>query len=117
MEYVTFTCKEQTRGKLLNEVNEGVLTADEAAVLLGISLRQVRRLLVASRASARRPLYAIMSKRSAGGLARRTSGPEIGDSLRTKGTSEFPARFIDARPKLAGCCQRVTLNLTAFSFV
>ena len=35
--------------KLLNEVNEGVLTAGEAAGLLGVSLRQVRRLLAAYR--------------------------------------------------------------------
>src|SRR5450759_5548762 len=49
MEYVTLTRKEQTRVKLLNEVNEGVLTAEEAAGLLGVSLRQVRRLLAAYR--------------------------------------------------------------------
>src|SRR5450756_1689735 len=48
MEYVTLTRKEQTRVKLLNEVNEGVLTAEEAAGLLGVSLRQVRRLPAAS---------------------------------------------------------------------
>jgi transposase len=49
MEYVTLTRKEQTRVKVLNEVNEGVLTAEEAAGLLGVSLRQVRRLLAAYR--------------------------------------------------------------------
>jgi plasmid stabilization system protein ParE len=48
MEYVTLTRKEQTRVKLLNEVNESVLTAGEAAGLLGVSLRQARRLLAAS---------------------------------------------------------------------
>jgi len=49
MEYVTLTPKEQTRVKMLNEVNEGVLTAGEAAGLLGVSLRQVRRLIAAYR--------------------------------------------------------------------
>ncbi|HEX6506116.1 MAG TPA: ISNCY family transposase [Chloroflexota bacterium] len=43
------TPQEQTRVKMLNEVNEGVLTAREAAGLLGVSLRQVRRLLAAYR--------------------------------------------------------------------
>ncbi|HEY8684544.1 MAG TPA: ISNCY family transposase, partial [Chloroflexota bacterium] len=43
------TRKEQTRVKVLNEVNEGVLTAEEAAGLLGVSLRQVRRLLAVYR--------------------------------------------------------------------
>jgi len=35
--------------KMLNEVNEGVLTAGEAARLLGVTLRQVRRLIAAYR--------------------------------------------------------------------
>jgi hypothetical protein len=40
MEHVTLTRKEQTRVKILNEVNEGVLTAGEAAGLLGVSLER-----------------------------------------------------------------------------
>jgi hypothetical protein len=42
METVTLNRKEQTRLMVLNEVNQGALTALEAAELLGVSVRQVR---------------------------------------------------------------------------
>ena len=41
--------EEQTRVRVLNEVSQGSLTAAEAAGLLGMSVRQVRRLLAAYR--------------------------------------------------------------------
>jgi len=44
MENVTLTPKEQTRVRVLNEVNEDAMTAVEAAGVLGISLWQVRQL-------------------------------------------------------------------------
>jgi predicted ArsR family transcriptional regulator len=49
MESVTLNRKEQTRVRVLNEVSQGSLTAAEAAGLLGMSVRQVRRLLAAYR--------------------------------------------------------------------
>lgn len=49
MENVTLTPKEQTRVRVLNEVNEGAMTAGEAAGMLRISIRQVRRLLAGYR--------------------------------------------------------------------
>jgi transcription initiation factor IIE alpha subunit len=45
MESVTLTSKEQTRVAVLNEVTQGDLTATEAAGLLGVSVRQIRRIL------------------------------------------------------------------------
>jgi|SRR5450759_5018692 len=49
MESVTLTSKEQTRVAVLNEVTQGDLTATEAAGLLGVSVRQIRRILAAYR--------------------------------------------------------------------
>jgi predicted ArsR family transcriptional regulator len=49
MESVTLTSKEQTRVAVLNEVTQGGLTATEAAGLLGVSVRQIRRILAAYR--------------------------------------------------------------------
>jgi transposase len=49
MENVTLTKKEQTRVTVLTEVTAGRLTAQEAAGLLGISVRQLRRLLAGYR--------------------------------------------------------------------
>jgi hypothetical protein len=44
-ECVTLTRKEQTRLLVLGKVDRGEVTASEAAALLGVGLRQVRRLL------------------------------------------------------------------------
>ena len=49
MERVTLTQQEQTRVRVLNEVNQGTLSAREAAGLLGLSVRQIRRLMAAYR--------------------------------------------------------------------
>ena len=48
-ESVTLTRKEQTRGLVLGKIDRGEMTAREAALLLEVSLRQVRRLLAAYR--------------------------------------------------------------------
>jgi transposase len=48
-ECVTLTRKEQTRLLVLGKVNRGEVTASEAASLLGVGLRQVRRLLASYR--------------------------------------------------------------------
>jgi transposase len=48
-ECVTLTRKEQTRLLVLGKVDRGEVTASEAAALLGVGLRQVRRLLAAYR--------------------------------------------------------------------
>src|SRR5947209_11100819 len=49
MERVTLTKKEQARVRVLNEVIQGTLTAREAAAMLGLSVRQLRRLVAAYR--------------------------------------------------------------------
>ena len=48
-EIVSLNRKEQQRAMVLNQVERGGLTGEQAAVLVGLSLRQVRRLLVAYR--------------------------------------------------------------------
>lgn len=48
-ETVTLNAREQQRTKVLNRVERGGLTGEEAAGLMGLSLRQVRRLLAAYR--------------------------------------------------------------------
>jgi transposase len=48
-EFVRLTRKEQTRLLVLGKVDRGEVTASEAAPLLGVGLRQVRRLLAAYR--------------------------------------------------------------------
>jgi len=48
-ETVSLSAKEQQRVMVLNQVQRGELTGGQAAELVGLSLRQVRRLLVAYR--------------------------------------------------------------------
>jgi len=48
-EILTLNAKEQRRLQVLNKVEGGQLTADEAGELLGLSVRQIRRLLAAYR--------------------------------------------------------------------
>jgi len=48
-ERITLSKKEQKRLMVLNEVERGVMTSSEAAELLGLSPRQVRRILAAYR--------------------------------------------------------------------
>jgi hypothetical protein len=50
METITMTGREQRRAKVLGRVAEGLLGADEAAVELALSVRQIWRLLAAVRA-------------------------------------------------------------------
>ena len=49
METVTLNLKEQKRLLVLNRINQGKLTGDEAADLLGLSVRHVRRMLAGYR--------------------------------------------------------------------
>ncbi|MEK7354299.1 MAG: ISNCY family transposase [Chloroflexota bacterium] len=46
---VTLSKKEQTRLRVLNEVEKGVISGTQAAVLIGVSLRQLKRLMAAYR--------------------------------------------------------------------
>ena len=46
---VTLTSKEQKRLKVLNQVQVGRITGEQAAILLGVSLRQERRLMASYR--------------------------------------------------------------------
>jgi predicted ArsR family transcriptional regulator len=48
-ETVTLTTRDQTRLQILNQLLVGQLTADAAAEVLDLSVRQVRRLLAAYR--------------------------------------------------------------------
>lgn len=54
MDKVTLNNKEQKRLIVLNEVQAGRLTGIEAATMLGLSLRQTRRLLAMYRQAGRR---------------------------------------------------------------
>ena len=45
-EVVTLNRKEQWRIAVLNQIERGALTAAAAAAILGVTVRQVRRLLV-----------------------------------------------------------------------
>ena len=49
METVTLNLKEQKRLLVLNRISQGKLTGQEAADLLGLSLRHVRRMLAGYR--------------------------------------------------------------------
>ncbi|PIU56610.1 MAG: integrase, partial [Chloroflexi bacterium CG07_land_8_20_14_0_80_45_17] len=48
-ERVTLNKKEQKRLMVLNQIERGVMTAREAAEVLGLSLRHIRRILAAYR--------------------------------------------------------------------
>ena len=63
---MTLTSKEQKRLKVLNQVQVGQITGEQAAVLLGISLRQERRLMASYR------------RRGAAGLAHGNRGRPCG---------------------------------------
>ena len=56
METVTLNLKEQKRLMVLNRINQGKLTGEEAADLLGLSVRHVRRLLARFREEGARAL-------------------------------------------------------------
>jgi transposase len=77
MESVTLNRKEQTRVMVLNEVNEGALTAAEAAGLLGVSVRQVRRLLAAYRTEG----VAALAHGNRGRQPAHTLDPELRDRI------------------------------------
>ncbi|MGD0575723.1 MAG: hypothetical protein ABSB61_10230, partial [Anaerolineales bacterium] len=79
---VTLTSKEQKRLKVLNQVQVGRITGEQAAILLGVSLRQERRLMASYR------------RREAAGLAHGNRGRPCGRRV--------PKRIRDKLLTLAG---------------
>lgn len=84
------TQQEQTRVRVLNEVNQGTLSAREAAGLLGLSVRQIRRLMAAYRTEG----VAALAHGNRGQLPAHTIDTETRERVREL-----------ARTRYAGCNQ------------